>query len=111
MKSFYGSIFISKEELKDAGIEYPIKVEYYKIISEKETSKSNEAIFGIQAVKTEYKDKIGIEECKIEHITNEEKQVEQILEQIKRNEVTPVSLEEIVDELQENINSAYKIKV
>ena len=100
MKSFYGSIFISKKELKDAGIEYPIKVEYYKIISEKETLKRNESIFGIQAVKTEYKDKIGIEQAKVEHITNDEKQIEQILEQIKRNEVTPVSLEDIVKELQ-----------
>ena len=111
MKSFYGSIFISKKELKDAGIEYPIKVEYYKIISEKETTKSNESIFGIQAVKTEYRDKIGIEQSKVEHITNDEKQIEQILEQIKRNEVTPVSLEEIIKEIKEDINSAYNIKV
>ena len=71
MKSFYGSIFISKEELKDAGIEYPIKVEYYKIISEKETSKSNEAIFGIQAVKTEYKDKISKRKNRKRHPYNQ----------------------------------------
>ena len=32
MKTFFGSIFIEKERLQEAGVEYPIKLEYYKII-------------------------------------------------------------------------------
>ena len=106
LKNFYGSIFISREELKVAGIDYPIKVEYYKIINEDERVKDNKSIFGIQAIKTEYKDKIGIEQSKVEHITNNEKQIEMILEQIKRNEVTPISLEDVIIEIQKDINSA-----
>ena len=35
MKSFYGGIFMKKENLEEAGIPYPIKLEYYKIIEEK----------------------------------------------------------------------------
>ena len=30
LKEFYGGIFIDKETLTASGIEYPIKLEYYK---------------------------------------------------------------------------------
>ena len=36
VKNFFGSIFINRDELKEAGIDYPIKVEYYKITNEDE---------------------------------------------------------------------------
>ena len=36
MNIFFGGTFIRKEELKEAGIDYPIKLEYYKIINENE---------------------------------------------------------------------------
>ena len=36
LKNFFGSIFINRERLKEAGINYPIKVEYYKITNEEE---------------------------------------------------------------------------
>ena len=31
LKNFFGSIFLNRNELEEAGINYPIKVEYYKI--------------------------------------------------------------------------------
>ena len=34
MKTFFGSIFIEKEKLQEAGVKYPIKLEYYKIKNE-----------------------------------------------------------------------------
>ena len=34
LKNFFGSIFINRDELSEAGINYPIKVEYYKITDE-----------------------------------------------------------------------------
>ena len=36
MKNFFGSIFINRDKLYEAGINYPIKVEYYKITNEEE---------------------------------------------------------------------------
>ena len=71
MKNFFGSIFINRDELREAGIEYPIKVEYYKIANE--ISTKSKLIFGIQVIKTEYREKIGVEQSKIENITNNEK--------------------------------------
>ena len=110
MKNFFGSIFINRDKLSEAGINYPIKVEYYKIINEDKKVKQNKLLYGIQIIKTEYRDKIGVEEGKIESITNEEKEIEKMLELMKKNEVTPTALEDIVTELK-NIQNLQKIKI
>ena len=97
MKNFFGSIFINRDELLEAGINYPIKVEYYKITNEPE--KENKLLYGIQVIKTEYKDKIGVEQNRIEHITNDESEIIKILSLIKENEVTPIGLEDVIIEI------------
>ena len=99
MKNFYGSIFINRDKLEEAGINYPIKVEYYKITDEEEKMNRNKLIYGIQIIKTEYKEKIGIEQNKLEHITNDEKEITKILRLMKENEVTPICLEDIILEI------------
>ena len=98
VKSFFGSIFINRDKLEEAGINYPIKVEYYKIINAEKT-KQNKLIYGIQVIKTEYKDKIGVEQEKIEHITNDENEISRILSLMKENEVTPIGLEDVILEI------------
>ena len=100
LKNFYGSIFISRDKLEEAGINYPIKVEYYKITEEEKRKTTNEAIYGVQIIKTEYRNKIGVEQNKLEHITNNESEINNILEKLKRNEVTPIGLEEVIIELE-----------
>ena len=97
LKNFYGSIFINRDELLEAGINYPIKVEYYKITNEPE--KENKLLYGIQVIKTEYKDKIGVEQNRIEHITNDESEITKMLSLIKENEVTPIGLEDVIIEI------------
>ena len=97
MKNFFGSIFINRDELLEAGINYPIKVEYYKITNEPE--KENKLLYGIQVIKTEYKDKIGVEQNRIEHITNDESEIIKMLSLIKENEVTPIGLEDVIIEI------------
>ena len=97
MKNFFGSIFINRDELLEAGINYPIKVEYYKITNEPE--KENKLLYGIQVIKTEYKEKIGVEQNRIEHITNDESEITKILSLIKENEVTPIGLEDVIIEI------------
>ena len=99
LKNFFGSIFINRDELLEAGINYPIKVEYYKITDENEMGKENKLIYGIQVIKTEYRDKIGVEQNKIEHITNDESEITRILNLIKENEVTPIGLEDVIIEI------------
>ena len=99
LKNFFGSIFINRDRLKEAGIDYPIKVEYYKITNEQEKIKQNKLKYGIQIIKTEYKDKIGVEQSKIEDITNDEKEITKMLYLMKNNEVTPIGLEDVILEI------------
>ena len=111
MKNFYGSIFINRDQLREAGIDYPIKVEYYKIINEEEKIKENKLIYGIQAIKTEYRNKIGIEQKTIEHITNDESEIAKMLSLVKRNEVTPIGLEDVILEIKSRQAIAKKQKL
>ena len=97
MKNFFGRIFINRDKLSEAGINYPIKVEYYKITDEEK--RENKLIYGIQVIKTEYREKIGVEQNKMEHLTNDENEINQILGLIKENEVTPIGLEDVIIEI------------
>ena len=99
LKNFFGSIFINRDELLEAGINYPIKVEYYKITDENKKEKENKLIYGIQVIKTEYRDKIGVEQSRVEHITNDESKINKMLSLIKENEVTPIGLEDVIIEI------------
>ncbi len=100
MKIFYTSTFMKTEELKEAGINYPIKLEYYKIINEDEIMKGEKARFGIKVIKTEYiNNDIKIEEKEITYLSNDEKKIEEILTLFKENEVTPISVEDIIYDL------------
>ena len=96
MKTFYGGIFMDKEGLRKAGIYHPIKLEYYKV----EELNRNIEFYGIEVVKTEYKeDKISVEKTNVTKITSDEKRANQILDMLKRNEVTPIIVEDVVEDL------------
>lgn len=100
MKTFYSSTFMKNEELNSAGIEYPIKLEYYKIINEDVILETTKAKFGINVIKTEYKkEKTEIEDKKIQYISNDEKQIEEILTIFKDNKVTPIIVEDVLNDI------------
>lgn len=99
MRTFFSSTFIKKETLKEAGIKYPIKLEYYKLINEDEMIKQEKAKFGIKIVKTEYqKDTIKVENEKVQYLSNDEKKIEEILNILKENEVTPIGVNDILSD-------------
>lgn len=94
MKVFYGGIFIEGEALQEAGLQHPIKLEYYKTIN-KETNK-----YGIDIVKTEYnKNQINTEEKEIKYLSNDESKIEKLLNLFKQNTVTPVTAEYITEDI------------
>jgi len=97
-KKFYGKIFIDKEKLNKVGINYPIKIEYYKIYDNAQKNQLTQ--FGIEIVKTEYKeDNKIIEDKEIRRITNEEKTINIILNKLKINQVTPVIANYVIEDL------------
>ena len=50
MKNFFGSIFINRDKLEEAGINYPIKVEYYKITNENKRVEKDNTIYGVDVI-------------------------------------------------------------
>lgn len=100
-KRFYGGTFINKEELIANGISYPIKLEYYKIIKgSKDFLNVSGDIYGIQVVKTEYINKtVKIETQEINYKIDNEQKIDQILEILKNNQVTPAVAGEVVEDL------------
>lgn len=97
MKTFFGSIFIEKERLQEAGIGYPIKLEYYKIINEDELTKGNNAKYGIKIVKTEYlENDTNIEDKTIKYLSSSEQKINDILTILKENEVTPICVQDVI---------------
>ena len=108
MNTFFGSIFIEKEKLKEAGVEHPIKLEYYKIINEDEFINRDNAKYGIKIVKTEYiKNNTKIEDKTIRYLSNNEQRVEDILNVFKKNEVTPVSVDDIIGDFSNELYLIY----
>lgn len=96
MKTFFDGVFISNEHLAEAGIEYPIKLEYYKT-TEKE---DNETKYGIEVVKTEYLDgNVKIETKEVKNVTSNLEQEEKILTLLRNNEVTPIGVNDVLEEL------------
>ena len=106
MKHFYAGTFMSRNDLANIGVDYPIKLEYYKTQPNITTDNNNEEIkYGIEVIKTSYKkEKTKIENSKIEEITEDENLVNKILDVLKRNEVTPVIAEYVVEDLLKEIS-------
>lgn len=101
-KKFYGGKFINKDKLFSEGIEYPIKIEYYKIYDNAENGQITK--YGVEVVKTEYRsEKINIENQQVLGVTKEEKIIDKILDKLKNNEVTPIIAKYIVEDLVYNL--------
>ena len=107
MKTFFDGIFISKEHLEEAGIKYPIKLEYYKIARDENVKNTNQVKetentkgkYGIEVVKTEYLDG-NVKTKEVSDITNDINEADRILTLLRNNEVTPIGVEDVLEDLQ-----------
>ena len=97
MKTFFDGIFINKNRLLDEGIEYPVKLEYYKTVTGNENVENK---YGIEIVKTIYKDgNENIEKNEVPNITNNQDEADRILSILRDNEVTPFFIKDALDEI------------
>ncbi len=100
MRIFFGGTFIDKEKLKEAGINHPIKLEYYKQINEDEINNCKSTKYGIHIVKTEYvPNNPKIETKNLTYVTNDEVEEDKILNIFRENQVTLINSEEIISDL------------
>lgn len=96
MKTFFDGVFIDRSRLMEEGIKYPIKLEYFKTSEEENV----ETKYGIEVVKTEYIDgDIRTETKTINNLTNSVIEQEKILNLLKSNEVTPIAVEDVLDDI------------
>lgn len=100
MKTFFGSAFIEREKLEEVGINYPIKLEYYKQINEDVLNSKEKARYGIYMVMTEYiPNNYRVESKDIKYVTNDELEENRILNIFKESKVTIVNSEEVISDL------------
>ncbi len=93
IRKFFAGIFIDKEKLEENNIDYPIRLEYYKI-------RNIENEYGIEIVKTEYREGfIKFENDAITKVTKEEDKINSIIYKLKENLVTPIELRDVVSEM------------
>ena len=97
MKTFFDGIFIDERKLKAEEIEYPIKLEYYKTTARKENVKAK---YGIEIVRKKYiNGRIIAKSHRLENITNDNNKIYEILKIFRDNEVTPVGMRDVYEEI------------
>jgi len=101
MKYFFGCTFMSREELANIGVEYPIKLEYYKTqTNEEDVNNLKDIKYGIEVIKTSYIDeKPDIEKRTIPEIAKDETKIDKIIAKLKDNKVTPITAEYVIEDL------------
>lgn len=93
IRMFFGGTFIDKEKLEENNINYPIKLEYYKIKNTKDE-------YGVEIVKTEYREGfLKFENDTITELTKEEEKINMLIHKLKENLVTPIELKEVISEM------------
>ena len=96
MKTFFDGIFIDSND-PDEESEYPIKLEYYKTI---ETEENVKAKYGIEIVETEFKEgRVNVESKGVKNIAETSKEIGKILTMLRNYKVTPMGIEDAIDEL------------
>lgn len=98
-KILYGEIRLKNEDFGESEGKHSMKLEYYKTQNYSENLFETEN-FGVEIKKREYLGSRVEEETKcIENVTRKEEVIDELIETLKRNKVTPISLEEVVKDL------------
>ena len=95
-KDCYGTTYFDENDLKEAKNNHRVELEYYK--TKQDTKDSFK--YGIEIRKKEYiNDDIMIEKSNVENISNSSDKVIEIINTLKRFKVTPVGLNDVLEDL------------
>lgn len=99
-RCLYGKILLDEKLLMN-NIYHDVEVEYYKVKRKDENNARNSnEVYGIEIVKRDYyNEEVKVENEYIEKVTSDEQSVNNILEKLKNNQVTPVELEYVIKDL------------
>ena len=94
-KKLYGKTTIDSSDSDELNKEYKMELEYYQL--ENSTSKHQ---YGIEKIKKEkIKNQLNIEKKMINNICNKEQETTKLLELLMINKVTPISVDDILQDL------------
>ena len=95
LKKLYGKTVIDSSNNEEMDKSHKIELEYYQIKSNTEGKP-----YGIEIVKKNRKnEKMNIENSVIYNIYSEEKDNNNLIEKLMKNKVTPVALNDVVEDL------------
>lgn len=93
---FYGEEVVNAKDLVEANVKRIIKLQYYEI----EQKIDNKIEYGIEVTKKEYMNTNILEETeKINFVTDNKQKIDNLMNLIKRNKVTPVLLCDTINDL------------
>lgn len=96
-KSFFGRTVIDSSDSEELKEDEKIELEYYETHN---LAEKNERKYGIEVVKKkDKKEKFNIESKIINNISNEEKEVNKLLEILMMNKVTPITVDDIISDI------------
>lgn len=98
-RKFYGDTIIKCEDMENAEQKNHFKLEYYQVESAI-TEASHLAKYGIEILKRDVVNDDILERKEIRDITNVEEKIYNVLDILYRNEVTPVSVDDVIEDLE-----------
>lgn len=98
LRTFFGKTTINNEDAEQANFDR-MYLEYYKNVNEREIKK-DEKPYGVTIIKKTQIGKIlEIEEKKVKNILNRENDVDNILKLLVEYKVTPIGLDDVLQDL------------
>ena len=98
LRTFFGKTTINNEDAEQANFDR-MYLEYYKNVNEREIKK-DEKPYGVTIIKKTQIGKIlEIEEKEVKNILNRENDVDNILKLLVEYEVTPIGLDDVLQDL------------
>ena len=96
-KSFFGKAIIDSSDSDELNDNEKIELEYYET---RNSARENERKYGIEIIKKiEMDEKFNIESKILNNISNEEKEINNLLEILMLNKVTPISVDDIISDI------------
>lgn len=99
---YCGAALLEGEELKESNSTDKIEIEYYSTKNNTENSlKEDMSVYGIEVIKKEYRNqKIRIEKTNVDNVADSSLKVIEIINTLKNNKVTPIGLQDVLEDLQ-----------
>lgn len=97
---YYGGISLDDEDMKETKNNRKIELEYYTTKKCDNILNENKEQYGVEIIKKEYEGKdVKVEHNHRENICSNQDRITEIIDVLKRCKVTPIGLDDVMDEI------------